>query len=155
MPDAHRSQVDQIVALFQQLNWRGRHRLARRLEKFGMTVPQYLVLAMIQKHGPNVTMSEISDVLQLPRSSMTSITDRLVEQDYVARGTLPHDRRAVVASITDRGADLVANVEATNRSELGRYLQGLSGDELSNFRRTLASLLEGIERAEAKDAGLT
>jgi len=39
---------------------------------------------------------------------MTSIVDRLVRDGLAERGHLPHDRRAVAATITAAGADLVA-----------------------------------------------
>jgi DNA-binding MarR family transcriptional regulator len=138
--------VNSVEHLFQQVSWQGRQQFARRAEAFGLTVPQFAVLAMVGRMGPGATMGEIAESLQLPPSSMTSITDRLVRQGWVERGALPADRRAVVASITQAGQDLVAEIEAARHRDLVAMLEGISDDELRLFGIILARLLDGIER---------
>lgn len=145
------NQINEIEGLFRQLTWRGRQRLGHRAEKHGLTVPQFLALAKIQHLGPNATMSEISDALMLPRSSMTSITDRLVEQGLVHRGSLETDRRAVSATITEDGAALVRAIETERATDLTRLLSGLESDDLTQLARLLAHLLEAMEQFTPDD----
>ena len=141
-----RTQITNIEALFRQLTWRGRHRLSHRVEKYGLTVPQFLALTKVDLLGPDATMSEISDALMLPRSSMTSITDRLVEQGLVQRGRLENDRRAVSVSITPAGASLVRTIERERTADLTRVLSGLDSDELEQFAHLLMRLIEGMKQ---------
>jgi DNA-binding MarR family transcriptional regulator len=110
-------------------------------------VPQYLALHTIGKLGPDVTMGEVSDALFLPASTMTSVVDRLVKDGLVERGTRPGDRRSVVARLTPAGENLVANVEEVRHTELVTMLEDMSGDDLADFARHLARLVEGIDRA--------
>jgi MarR family transcriptional regulator for hemolysin len=138
--------VNSVEHLFQRVSWQGRQQFARRAEAFGLTVPQYTVLAMVGRMGPGAKVGEIAEALQLPPSSMTSITDRLVRQGWVERGALPADRRAVVASITRAGQDLVAQIEAARHRDLVAMLEGIADDELRQFGIILARLLDGIER---------
>lgn len=141
--------IDELERRFQEMNWRARRHLARRLESSGLTVPQYITLFMIGKLGPEVTMRELTDALQLPASTMTSIADRLVKDDLVERGALPADRRAVVATLTAAGKTLVEQVEAQRHSDLETTLDGFDDDELAAFMRLLGKMLDGVDRTAA------
>ena len=145
------NQITTIEALFRKLTWRGRQRLSHRVEKYGLTVPQFLALTKVDHLGPDATMSEISDALMLPRSSMTSITDRLVEQGLVQRGSLENDRRAVSVSITSAGASLVRTIETERTADLTRVLSGLDSADLEQFAHLLTRLIEGMEQFAPDD----
>ncbi|MCC6792045.1 MAG: MarR family transcriptional regulator [Thermomicrobiales bacterium] len=147
--------VNEVERLFQEMSWRGRQHFAHRLESYGLTVVQYHALNMIGKRGPEVTMRDIAEALHLPASTLTSVVDRLVKDSLVERGALPSDRRAVVASLTEAGAEIVARVAAAQHADLETMLDGLSNDDLATFRRLLGWLLEGLDRtiAAASDAG--
>lgn len=151
MTTRRQDQITDIESLFRQLTWRGRLRLSHRVEKHGLTVPQFLALSKIQHLGPDATMSEVSDALMLPRSSMTSITDRLVEAGLVQRGSLENDRRAVSATITPTGAALVRAIETERTADLTRLLSGLESDDLTQLARLLAHLLEAMEQFAPDD----
>jgi MarR family transcriptional regulator, lower aerobic nicotinate degradation pathway regulator len=144
-------QIAEIENLFLQLTWRGRQHFNRRVERVGLTVPQYHVLAKINSLGPDATMTAVCEPLGLPRSSMTSITDRLVELGFVQRGTIAGDRRAVSATITPAGIDLIRTVEAERTAELTAMLDGLTGDDLVEFARLLSRLVEGMARVAPDD----
>jgi MarR family transcriptional regulator for hemolysin len=152
MTDQRAASIGQIEQLFQQITWQGRHHFARRLQAFGLTVPQYLALETIARLGPNATMGEVGEAIQLPPSSMTGIVDRLVRDGLVERGTLANDRRAVASTITPAGQTLVATVQRRKHEDLTAMLEGLSEADLSDFVRVLTLLAEGVERLQT--AGL-
>ena len=150
MTTANSSLVDEIDRLFQELTWRGRRHLARRVDDFGLTVPQYVALSVIGRQGPAVTMGEVGDSLQLPASTVTSIVDRLVRDGLVERGVLPSDRRAVVATLTEAGESVVASVEANRRSDLVEMLSGHDENNLEAFAHVLDGMLGGLDRLMAE-----
>ena len=145
MPTDRQDQIRAIEASFQQLTWRGRIRFSRRVEKHGLTMPQYLALTRILTLDPDATMSAVADALHLPRSSMTSITDRLVEQGLVVRGSLESDRRAVSATITEAGTALIRTVEAERTAELTALLADFSTGDLAELARLLGKLLDALQ----------
>jgi DNA-binding MarR family transcriptional regulator len=151
MSTTRQDQINAIESLFQQLTWRGRLRFSHRVEKYGLTMPQYLALAKIQKLGPDATMSEVSDALLLPRSSMTSIADRLVGLGLVVRGSLESDRRAVSATITQAGTELIRTVDAERNAELTAMLADLTTADLGEFARLLGELLEALQQFPPDD----
>lgn len=138
--------VDEIQERLRRMTWQGRLLLRRRVERFGLTLPQYVVLVKVGHLGPGATMSHVCDAIQLPRSSMTSIADRLVELELISRGPMAGDRRAVALRITPVGADVVATVEAAGNADLVAVAGEIPTDELAAFVGVLGKLLDGIDR---------
>ena len=96
-------------------------------------------------------MSAVADALLLPRSSMTSIADRLVEQGLVVRGSLESDRRAVSATITPAGTELIRTVDAERNTELTAMLADLTTADLGEFARLLGKLLDALQQLPPDD----
>jgi DNA-binding MarR family transcriptional regulator len=144
--DGRDALIRQIEETFQQFAWLGRRHLARQVESFGLTAPQYVVLTMIWRHPPAMTMGEIADLLQLPASSLTSMTDRLVREGLVERVTMPNDRRVVAATITYAGRALVERIEAINHHDLVDMLRAVTDGNLSTFSDVLTHMLHEFER---------
>lgn len=72
-------------------------------------------------------MNELAEAAQVSKQTLTSIVDQLERRGYVQRCPDPHDARARLVTITDRGQELidvsrpvVASVEATWSRHLGR-----------------------------------
>ena len=136
-----------LLRLRERMMRRAKADFSRRLERFGVTIPQYFALVEIDQLGPRVTMGQVAEATQFPASSMTSITDRLVERGLVERGAHPTDRRAVVASITPAGQDLLRQVEDARRRDAIESLSGISDEDLSHFLRTFQAIDEQAEQA--------
>jgi len=70
----------------------------------GLT-PQQAHLLCVLLAGP-LGMTELSRILSIERSSLTSMVDRLERRDLVARTADPTDRRACQITLTDAGSSL-------------------------------------------------
>ena len=53
-------------------------------------------------------MAQLADALAHSRSRVTHTIDRMERAGYVVRGTTPEDGRGIVATMTDKGYDLLA-----------------------------------------------
>jgi DNA-binding MarR family transcriptional regulator len=53
----------------------------------------------------NVKMSDLSDKLSAPLSTLTSIVDKLVERNYLSRYHSNEDRRVVVVTLASNGKE--------------------------------------------------
>ncbi|MFD3402922.1 MarR family winged helix-turn-helix transcriptional regulator [Kribbella sp. NPDC058693] len=84
------------------------HRLqdlhAETSRPLGLT-PQQAHLLCVLITGP-LGMTELSRILSIERSSLTSMVDRLERRDLVARVANPADRRACRIELTPAGKDL-------------------------------------------------
>ncbi len=109
---------------------------------FGMTLPQFDVMAALQRKPDGMKMSELSRFLMVSNGNVTGIIDRLVDEKLVVRQAPKDDRRAIVVRLTAQGSTrfaamakahegwvnrLLADFDAAEADAVIRQLDGLSG----------------------------
>jgi DNA-binding MarR family transcriptional regulator len=104
----------------------------------GLT-PQQAHLLCVLLDGP-LGMTELSRILSIERSSLTSMVDRLERRDLVARIPYPTDRRAYRIELTTPGLALAH--EAHNA--FTARIDELTADLTPTARRTLTTTLTSI-----------
>ncbi len=111
--------------------------LLRPLE---ITFPRYEALMLLSfSQAGELPLGKIGERLQVHRTSVTNIIDKLEADGLVER--IPHteDRRATLAKITPRGRKVgTAATEVLNRELFG--VGGLSGDDLEQLTALLREL---------------
>jgi DNA-binding MarR family transcriptional regulator len=142
--------ITDIEELFQALAWRHQHRFAALLSTHGLTVAQFLGLAVLHRFGPEMTISEIGEMIQAPPSSMTSIVDRLERLGFIERRPHPTDRRATLARLTEPGLAMIKLIDAERHDALVAMLDGVPVDDLTLF---LATLQQISAKGEATTSG--
>lgn len=83
----------QIVELFKRIQKRFRHRIMHAPEMKNITVPQMMLLHVLAEH-PGLSLTELSEKLQLAKSTVSGIVDRLVERQMVRR-EIPEENRRI------------------------------------------------------------
>jgi DNA-binding MarR family transcriptional regulator len=104
----------------------------------GLT-PQQAHLMCVVIPGP-VGMTELSRILSIERSSLTSMVDRLERRDLVARTANPTDRRACQIELTAAGRALA---DQAHDAVVAR-IESLTGGLPASTRRTVTSALQAI-----------
>jgi DNA-binding MarR family transcriptional regulator len=109
---------------------------------FDVTLPQFDVMAALERKPDGMTMTELSRFLMVSNGNVTGIIDRLVTDKVVARRAPAQDRRAIVVRLTPKGATqfaamakahegwvdaLLSDFDAAEADTLIRHLDGLSG----------------------------
>ena len=110
--------------------------------EFGVTLPQFDVMAALERKPDGMTMTELSRFLMVSNGNVTGIIDRLVAEKLVARQAPADDRRAIIVRLTPRGQKefnamakaheawvdgLLSKFDAAEADTLIRHLDGLSG----------------------------
>ncbi|MBV9956492.1 MAG: MarR family transcriptional regulator [Pseudolabrys sp.] len=110
--------------------------------EFDVTLPQFDVMAALERKTDGMTMTELSRFLMVSNGNVTGIIDRLVVDKMVAREPAADDRRAIVVRLTPKGSrafaamanehkgwvdSLLSNYNAAEIELLIRHLDGLSG----------------------------
>jgi DNA-binding MarR family transcriptional regulator len=96
-------------------------RLNDALRPFGLTFPRYeaLMLLLFTRQGA-LPMGKIGERLQVHRTSVTNIIDKLEADGLVRREPHPEDRRTTLAEITDEGRRVaLAATEAMHAAQFG------------------------------------
>ena len=134
---------DAVVATLRQIIRAIDLRSRELIKKHGLTGPQLLVLKEIQK-DPFRPISKIASEISLSQATVTSIIDRLEQQDLAVRNRNSSDRRKVNISLTEKGIAILKSNPSMLQEEFSDKFNSLKNWEktmiLSSLQR-LASLL--------------
>jgi len=72
----------------------------------GLSMPQFSVLMQLHHKGA-CGMSEISERFEVTPAAASQLVDKLVQHGFIMREEDPHDRRAKLLNLTDKGQELV------------------------------------------------
>ena len=114
------------------------------LRSHGLTVPQFIVLIWVRREGPT-TLSSLAQVLEVAPQSITSIVDALESAGWIARATVPTDRRASRVALTPTGTKLLGTIRATQRERLERGLDGKTPDTLRAATQVIDAVRTALE----------
>lgn len=112
----------------------------------GLTLSSYEVLARLA-HAPDgyLRMTDLTDQTQLSLSRVSRLVDQLENRGLVARQSCPGDSRAVHATVTPEGRDLIRAAQDTFFDTVEeKFLSKLTCDEIE----TLGSLFGRLGDAE-------
>jgi MarR family transcriptional regulator, organic hydroperoxide resistance regulator len=124
------------------------------LAPWGLTYPQYLVLAILWHEGDQ-TIGSLGEAMQLDSGTLSPLVRRLEQAGHVAKTRRVDDERIVTVTLTPEGQAL--------RSELASIparVAGLSGIRDDEHRRRLiaelqelTALLQGASTTDTAPSG--
>ena len=116
----------------QQRSWRalviGSTLLMDRLDDdlrraFNISLAEYEILVRLsERPGRAMRMAQLADALAHSRSRVTHTVDRMERAGYVVRGSTPEDGRGIVATMTDRGFELLQEAAPLHVEGVRSYL---------------------------------
>ncbi|MFB5083555.1 MarR family winged helix-turn-helix transcriptional regulator [Symbiobacterium thermophilum] len=105
-------------------------RMASRLEQqcerylrsaYGLSWPQFQVLRELSVERPTM-LQRVNDAVYCTRGNLAAIIDRLERDGWLERFRLQGDRRVVMLSLTEKGAQVTA-IEAELRARVREWLE--------------------------------
>jgi DNA-binding MarR family transcriptional regulator len=106
-----------------------------------VTLMQYRALVVLAAQGPLRTV-DLATELGVAPSTMTRMCDRLVRKDLVQRFRRADDRRAVWASLTVAGKDLVGQVMRQRRRAITRLVRAIPVGDAAVVAGALSAFVE-------------
>jgi DNA-binding MarR family transcriptional regulator len=114
-------------------------RLGNELYKDKITLPQILILDLLDKHGES-RMSDMAHVMKVTTAATTGIVDRLVKCGYVMRVFSPDDRRIIKIKLTPKGLALIRKISLERRQMVVRTFGRLSEQDRQDYLRILLQI---------------
>ena len=105
-----------------------------------VTMAQMRVLMLLAGVG-ETRMSELAGALGVSLSTASGLVERLVESHLVARHTDSVDRRQVLVSLSEEGAEFLDHFQELGLSHLRELLARLSPTDVAAVRRTVDVLI--------------
>jgi DNA-binding MarR family transcriptional regulator len=109
----------------------------------------YELGAILSQAEMPLTMSELSQAVEVPFSTATRLVDSLVELGYAERLSDPSDRRLVRVGLTAQGKEMYRAIDAMIRQRIDLLLARFSPEECE----TLLTLVDKIFEALAEESG--
>lgn len=116
----------------------------------GLSATQQAVLFLLL-HRDGLPITKIADALNMGKSSLTGLVDRMVKRGLVTRSRNAEDRRGFDIHLTDKGRELSRQGAGMVRSVNARLLEGFSEAEwnvLERFLRHVADNAADIIQSE-------
>jgi DNA-binding MarR family transcriptional regulator len=120
-------------------------REVRRLVPAGLTLPQFDVLAQLDRRPEGMTPKELTRELLVTAGNVTGIVERLVQQGLVSREEVPQDRRTVRIKLTLEGRRSMGRALPAHRRDLARVLARVPPSVLAALREDLGGFLQALE----------
>ncbi len=116
-------------------------RQVNELSKGNITLPQFLILAFLEKNG-EAKMSELAHFMSVSTAAMTGMVERLLKHGYVLREYEPADRRIIKIICTPKGSALVKKINSQRRSMIVDIFGRVSEIDRSDYLRVLSRIKE-------------
>ena len=109
------------------------------LAPWDVTPAQFRAIGTLVRHGP-MRLSELSEQLRIAPRSTTEVVDALQEHGLVRREPDPHDRRATLVRLTDRGTEVATAIRATRNAGAEHFFSRLPAADRADLTRILRTL---------------
>ena len=106
-------------------------------QNFSITLPQFDVLAELDRAGQPLTMSQLSRELMVSNGNVTGVIDRLENTGMAKRVRGEHDRRVQYIELTPKGKREFNKIAAHHEHWLADLLSGLSLKDMNQLQQLL------------------
>lgn len=113
------------------------------LRPFGLTDVQFNLMMLLEyqsQQDEGLSQAQLSSMMLVNRANITSLIDRMEKADLVIRTPAPADRRSNIVKMTDRGKELLEQIEPLYTKEVKRIMAALKLSE----QKTVIEMLERI-----------
>jgi len=128
---------EKIFSLFRTAQKKLREQVAKESQQHGFTYPQMFLIFSLYKN-PGINLNDLSERLELSKSTVSGIINRLVSQQIVIREIPEEDRRTV---------RLFLDPDFLSRFNIQEFKDDLLSDLLKDAsKEDLDSILCGFEK---------
>lgn len=113
---------------------------ARKVERSGVTVAEWVILRMVYECGPTVSPCDIARHTGLTRGAVSKLVERAMEKGLVVRTESKSDRRYQDVSLTARARELVPELAAFAQETDEEFFSCLTASERATLVRILQKL---------------
>ena len=115
----------------------------------GLSMPQFSVLMQLHYRGA-CGMSEISERFEVTAAAASQLVDKLVQSGFIKREEDPHDRRAKLLNLTDRGKELIQRGIEERYRWVDQLAERLTAEERVQVSEALNTMTRAARELEAE-----
>lgn len=147
---AARTPVERSLGfLFADISRLARKEFDRRVRDLGLTRAQWLFLYYLARQ-PGCTQSELAEVLQMEKITISRQANRLEKAGWIARSDHSNDARAYRLVLTPRAERIISRLEERADRLRDDYLVGISSPRRTNLIADLTVIKANLLRLHSK-----
>lgn len=139
-----------ILSLMQCISNAYMQRCAAVLEEYQMVASSFHILMFLANHPEQQTAKDISELLKLKANVISVHVNRLVDNGYLTRETMPGDRRKVRLCLTEKAQPIVESGRKMEKSFCDDLKHGISADRMEVLCDILTVIGQNAERINRK-----
>jgi DNA-binding MarR family transcriptional regulator len=117
----------------------------RSVERWGLTLPQFDVLAELERERKRgFTFGELSQLLLVTSGNLTGIVDRLEADGFARRKHDKSDRRVVRIVLTPKGLRLIKQILPLHAQDIQSSLNFMTAQRLNKLLQLLGEVRDGL-----------
>ena len=132
-----------IFYLFGQIYGRRDQQLAKSLRPFGLSVPQWRVLAALVDRGA-CTINRLSDLTVVDRTTLSRTLDRMEKNGLVARRRVEADKRSYEIRLAAAGRAMLRRIWPVMSYHNARAVAGIAPRELAQLRAVIEKMIANV-----------
>ena len=137
--------------LFADISRLARKEFDRRVRDLGLTRAQWLFLFNLARQ-PGCTQSELAELLQMEKITISRQADRLEKAGWIRRGDHTADARAYRLELTPRAQRIIARLDDRADRLRSDYLQGIPSTRREALAADLALIKANLLQLDAQSA---
>jgi DNA-binding MarR family transcriptional regulator len=120
-----------------------RHWLLSRLDPYGITYPQFVVLTHLREES-GLSQTELADRAFMDETSLARMLQRMEEAELIRREVDELDLRVNRVTLTAAGRDLQVKLMPLRHEGLEQATAGLTAEEVSELKRMLDHIFRNM-----------
>lgn len=148
MTEVNTPEIEKLVInlkeFYRLLSHIGSHKSLSLLYESQLTMPQIITLHYVF-HCERVSISAISETLQLSLGATSHLVDKLVRKGYLSRDENPEDRRVRYISITEMGADFITRLNESRTYDMANALALLDPEGIEKLTGVIIEVNEKLK----------
>ena len=129
-----------------------RLKLDERLKPMGLSQAKWRTLLHLSLAPGPLTQTEVAERLGIEEPSLVTLLHRLESEGWVARRSVPHDRRCKTVHLAPRAQRVIAQINWAAARLRHELLADIPAQELQTCMRVLSQIRDKAERAESGEA---
>ena len=120
-----------------------RAKVSESLAAFNLSMPEWTLLGQLYD-TPAIRLAELATFLGVEAPLVTMLVKQLEEKGLLTMQNDPTDSRAKLITLTDRGRDILPQIEKVVRRNLEPLLVGISVEEMKTYCKVLQTVIDNF-----------
>lgn len=136
-----------IAALIKEIYLKLNNNISNEFRNTRLTIPQLMVVRILAKHK-RLKVSEIGEMMNLTKGTISGIIDRLEKQEIILKIRSKEDKRIVYVELAENGKNLALEMKDTMGDYFDSIFSKCSEEDMKKIFEGLALLKSIVDELE-------